>query len=140
MTAADDSRKKNKRPKSPFTAAELKHFRALLLERRERILSSVTALEEEALKSAGQDFSVDHMADHGSDNFEQDLSLSLVESEHRELNEIGDALQRIDEGVYGLCVGTGDPIGRKRLEAIPYTAYSIDYQRKVEAGEIDEAE
>ena len=138
MTASDDSQPKNKRPKSPYSAAEQKHFRKLLLERRARILESVNALEEEALKSAGQDFSVDHMADHGSDNFEQDLSLSLVEGEHKELQEIGDALQRMDEGVYGLCVGTGEPIGRKRLEAIPYTAYSIEYQRKVEAGEIDE--
>ena len=140
MTASDDSQNKNKRPKSPFSAAELKHFRELLLERRARILESVKALEEEALKSAGQDFSVDHMADHGSDNFEQDLSLSLVEGEHKELNEIGDALQRIDEGGYGVCVGTGEPIGRQRLEAIPYAAYTIEYQRKVEAGELDEEE
>jgi len=140
MTASDDSHPMNKRLKSPFTVAELKHFRDLLLERRARILNSVTALEAEALKSVGQDFSVDHMADHGSDNFEQDLTLSLVESERRELNEIGEALQRIDDGVYGLCVGTGDPIGRKRLEAIPYAAYSIEYQRRVEAGEIDEEE
>ena len=140
MTASNDSQPKKKRTKSPYTAAELKHFRKLLLERRARILASVNALEEEALKSAGQDFSVDHMADHGSDNFEQDLSLSLVESEHKELNEIGEALQRLDEGVYGLCAGTGEPIGRARLEAIPYTAYSIEYQRKLESGEIDEEE
>ena len=132
-----DNSRANRAKKTPFQKADLEHFRQLLLERRARILSQVEGMEEEALKAAGQDFSVDHMADHGSDNFEQDLSLSLVESEHKELQEIGDALQRLDEGVYGLCVGTGEPIGRKRLEAIPYTAYSIEYQRKVEAGEID---
>ena len=137
MTASDDSRQTNHRPRSPFSAAELAHFRDLLLERRARILESVTALEEEALKSAGQDFSVDHMADHGSDNFEQDLSISLVEGERQELNEIGAALMRVDKGEYGLCGGTGEPIGRERLEAIPYARYSIDFQRRVEAGEVD---
>jgi len=137
MTASDESQQKNKRPKSPFTAKQLAHFRELLLERRARIMESVSALEEEALKSAGQDFSVDHMADHGSDNFEQDLTLSLVEGEHKELIEIGAALERLDNGVYGLCEGTGESIGLERLDAIPYTRYTIEYQRKVEAGEVD---
>jgi len=140
MTASEDSQQENQRPKSPFNAAELKHFRELLLERRERILESVTALEKEALKSSGQDFSVDHMADHGSDTFEQDLSLSLVEGERKELEEIGTALERMDNGEYGVCTATGEPIGKKRLEAIPYTRYSIDHQRKIEAGEIDAEE
>ena len=97
-------------------------------------------MEAEALKASGQDFSVDHMADHGSDNFEQDFTLSLVESERKELNEIGNALKRVTEGSYGICEGTGDVIGKPRLEAIPYTRYSVEYQRRVEAGDIGEDE
>jgi len=122
--------------KSPLTKRDLAHYRQLLLDRRERILRSVTSMEEEALKAAGQDFSVDHMADHGSDNFEQDLTLGLVESERKELVEIDHAIGRIDEGTYGVCEGTGEVIAAIRLEAIPYTRYSIEYQRRVEAGEI----
>jgi len=140
MTAADGSQKQNTPETSPFSASQLAHYRELLIERRARILESVNALEEEALKGTGQDFSVDHMADHGSDNFEQDLTLSLVEGERKELDEIGAALERIDSGVYGFCAGTGDPIGAARLEAIPYTRYSIEHQRKIEAGEIDAEE
>jgi RNA polymerase-binding protein DksA len=121
---------------SPFTAKELEHFRELLLARRERILSSVNAMESEALKEAGQDFSVDHMADHGSDNFEQDLTLSLVEGERKEIQEIDRALERVRNGTYGICEGTGEPIARARLEAIPYARHSIEYQRKVESGEV----
>jgi RNA polymerase-binding transcription factor DksA len=80
------------------------------------------------------------MADHGSDNFEQDLTLSLVESERKELYEIDRALFRIENSTYGICEWTGLTISRARLEAIPYTRYSIEYQRKVEAGEINDEE
>jgi RNA polymerase-binding protein DksA len=123
--------------KTPFTKPELNHFRKLLLDRRRRILATVSDMEEEALKAVDQDFSVDHMADHGSDNFEQDLTLALVESERTELYEIERALLRIDNGTYGICEGTGGAIGRPRLEAIPYARYSIEYQRRIEAGEVD---
>ena len=134
--------KKAKRPaaKSPLTKADLAHFKELLLVRRRRILANVNAMEEEALKASDQDFSVDHMADHGSDNYEQDFTLSLVESERKELVEIDEAVDRIAKGTYGICEGTGKIIARTRLEAIPYTRHSIDYQRKVEAGEITEDE
>ena len=120
---------------SPYTGEDLEHFRNLLLDRRDRILHSVKAMESEALKEAGQNASVDHMADHGSDNYEQDLTLSLMEGERKELAEIDGALVRVQDGVYGVCEGTGEAINRERLEAIPYTRYSIEYQRKVEAGE-----
>jgi RNA polymerase-binding transcription factor DksA len=95
-------------------------------------------MEEEALKASDQDFSVDHMADHGSDNFEQDFTLALVESERRELFEIDRAILRIEHGTYGVCEGTGDLIPRPRLEAIPWARYSVEYQRKLEAGEVEE--
>ena len=134
----DGRAKGRSRTKSPFTKRELEHYRNLLLERRDRILRSVTSMEEEALKAAGQDFSVDHMADHGSDNFEQDLTLGLVESERKELVEIDHALGRIQQGTYGVCEGTGEAIATARHEAIPYTRYSVEYQRRVEAGEVFE--
>lgn len=137
------SNEKSRKPradKSPFTKSDLEHFRRILLERRARILDQVEDMEEEALKAAGQDFSVDHMADHGSDNFEQDFTLQLVESERRELYEIDRALHRIRQGTYGVCEGTGEYIHRARLEAIPYARYSIEYQRRLEAGEVEEEE
>jgi RNA polymerase-binding protein DksA len=136
--AKKDGQKKSAGPrKSPFAKADLEHFRKLLLERRRRILGTVQGMEEEALKASDQDFSVDHMADHGSDNFEQDFTLALVESERRELYEIDRALQRIENGTYGICEGTGEPIPRPRLEAIPYARYSVEYQRRLEAGEVE---
>ncbi len=126
--------------KSPFGKRDLDHFKKMLLDRRRRIQENVLAMEAEALKTSGQDFSVDHMADHGSDNFEQDFTLSLVESERKELVDIDQALERIEKGSYGICEGIGEPIGRARLEAIPYARYSIDYQRRLESGELDETD
>jgi RNA polymerase-binding protein DksA len=139
-TTAKKPKAKAAARKSPFGKVELDHFRDLLLERRARILKNVNSMEAEALKAADQDFSVDHMADHGSDNFEQDFTLSLVESERRELFEIDQALNRLRDGTYGICEGTGESIGRPRLEAIPYTRYSIEYQRRLEKGEVEEGE
>ncbi len=133
----DGQKKKSDGKKSGFGKADLEHFRKLLLDRRRRILGTVQGMEEEALKASDQDFSVDHMADHGSDNFEQDFTLSLVESERKELFEIDRALLRIEHGTYGICEGTGDVIPRPRLEAIPWARYSVEYQRKLEAGEVE---
>lgn len=131
---------KDRKVDSPFTARELAHFKRLLLDRRARILSTVTDMEEEALRAGDQDFSVDHMADHGSDNWDKDLALSLVAEERKELYEIDRALDRIAQRTYGVCEGTGGLIGRARLEAIPWARHSIEYQRKVEAGEVSDSE
>lgn len=128
------------RGKTPFGKSELARFKELLLDRRRRILSSVSSMEEEALKAADQDFSVDHMADHGSDNFEQDLTLGLVEGELKELAEIDRALHRVANGTYGICLGTGEPIGKPRLEAIPWARYSVEHQRAIEAGTVTEGD
>jgi RNA polymerase-binding protein DksA len=140
MARKDGQKRKGDGKKAAFGKADLEHFRRLLLERRRRILGTVQGMEEEALKASDQDFSVDHMADHGSDNFEQDFTLSLVESERKELIEIDRALQRIEQGTYGICEGTGEPIPRPRLEAIPHARYSVEYQRRLEAGEVEEEE
>jgi DnaK suppressor protein len=66
--------------------------------------------------------------------------MSLVETERKELAAIDEALVRIEEGRYGRCLGTGEVIPKERLEAIPYARYSIEYQRRLEAGEIGEEE
>jgi RNA polymerase-binding protein DksA len=137
---ASERPRANRAKKSPYPKSDLEHFRKLLLDRRARILNQVEDMEEEALKAAGQDFSVDHMADHGSDNFEQDFTLQLVESERKELYEIDRARNRIRRGTYGICEGTGEPIKRARLEAIPYARHSIEYQRRLEAGTVEEEE
>jgi RNA polymerase-binding transcription factor DksA len=71
-------------------------------------------------------------ADAGTDNFDRDFALSLLSSEQQTLNEIEAAIQRIFKGSYGTCEVTGKPIANERLEAVPYTRFSLEGQRQHE--------
>jgi len=117
-----------------LSRAELDKFRKALLKMRADILGNVESLEAEALKARGDDVSVDHMADHGSDSFEQDQSITLLESQSEALREITAALKRMDDGIYGVCEQTGKKIGKARLKAIPYVRLSLEAQMEEEQG------
>ena len=109
-------------PKGGPTKPELKRYRDRLLEMRRALLSSSKELAAEALKSSGQDFSVDHMADNGSDNYEQDFSLKLLEGESEQLADIREALMKIDgkvETPFGICEACADE-DQKRCETCPW--------------------
>ena len=136
------TRKKKRR----FSAADAKHFRELLLQKRREILKNVTEFEDEALRKSRLDASGDlscmpiHMADLGTDNYEQEFSLGLMDSERKLLREIDNALGRIEDKTYGICQGTGKPISRARLEAQPWARYCVEYARMLEQGLVEEQE
>ena len=115
-----------------MNASELKKFKKILLEKKKILIGNVTKMEDEALKGAGQDFSVDHMADYGSDNYEQQFTLSLIESEEEQLREIDAALERIDEKTFGDCERCETTIGVERLMAIPYARLCIQCKKEEE--------
>jgi DnaK suppressor protein len=74
------------------------------------------------------------MADMGTDNYEQEFTLTLVETDRKLLREINHALAKIQNGTYGICEGTGKPITKARLEAQPWARYSIEYAKQMERG------
>ena len=74
------------------------------------------------------------MADMGSDQYEQDFSLSLMANEEEVLEQIEAALVRIAEGTYGVCEECGSKIPKMRLNAIPYTAYCVKCAEMVQRG------
>jgi RNA polymerase-binding protein DksA len=80
------------------------------------------------------------MADIGTDNYEQEFALNLLDSERKILHKITDALQRIEEGTYGICEVTGRGISKARLEARPWARYCIEYAKLVEKGVIKEGD
>jgi len=127
---------KKKTTAKRLTDEEIQKFKALLLAKRSEILGDVSTIEKETLQKTRSDLSnmPIHMADVGSDNFEQEFTLELLDSERKVLAEINDALKRIEEGTYGICEGTGKPIERSRLEAIPWARYSIEYADQIEKG------
>ncbi|MFT3786291.1 MAG: TraR/DksA C4-type zinc finger protein [Tepidisphaeraceae bacterium] len=91
-------------------------------------------MEREALSKSTSDLSTlpVHMADQGTDAYEQEFTLTLVEKDRVLLRDINDALAKIQNGSYGICEGTGLPISRARLEAVPWSRYSIEHQRALE--------
>lgn len=131
---------------TPLTKEELAHFQKLLLEKRADIMGDVDSMESEALRSSRLDATGDlssmpiHMADIGTDNFEQEFALGLVDSERKMLAEINHALLRIHEGTYGICLGTGKAIPKARLEANPWAKYCVEYAELLEKGTVNEGQ
>jgi DnaK suppressor protein len=122
-----------KKSDGKMTEKQLDKYRQLLLEKRREILGSVECIEQNIFQSGGELSSMPvHLADIGSDNFEQEFSLGLMAEEKKILVEIDHALNRIEDGSYGICEGLGIPIEQPRMEAIPWTRYSLEYAKKVE--------
>ena len=117
---------------------EAKPFKDLLMLLRARIRGDVTALADAALGKSRSESSGDlstmpiHMADVGSDNFEQEFTLSLMENDESTLELIESALERIEEGVYGQCVECGKKVPKTRLKAIPYTPHCVKCASQLE--------
>jgi RNA polymerase-binding protein DksA len=118
---------------------DLEHYRELLLLKRRELVGDMSSMEREALRSTtGTNLSnlPLHMADMGTDNYEQEFTLGLVEKDRQLLREINTALAKIMDGSYGICEGTGKPISKARLEAQPWAKFSIEYARQMEKGMI----
>ena len=122
-----------RRAKSGLTRKDLNLYRENLLHKRAEILGDVESLETDAQNGAGGGISYEHMADAGSDNFEQEFTLGLVESERKLLAEINEALLRMKKGIYGVCMQRGTPIGKTRLDAKPWAKWCIEVAREREA-------
>ena len=118
--------------------AEMNVFRERLLALRARLRGDVNRMADAALKknpaqANGNLSSMPiHMADLGSDNFEQEFTLSLMETEGVTLDQIEAALERVEDGTYGLCEECGTKIPKQRLEAIPYASMCVKCASQLE--------
>ena len=119
--------------------AEMKVYKERLLALRARLRGDVSAMATAALKKTRLEASGDlssmpiHMADVGTDNFEQEFTLSLMENDEETLEKIEAALERIEDGVYGSCVECDGRIPKTRLNAIPYTPCCVKCASKLES-------
>ena len=110
--------------------AQWQKFYNHLLELREQLLRQMNGLaKESAEEMAGYSL---HMADSGTDNFDRDFALSLLSSDQDAIYEIEEALKRIEKNTYGVCELTGKPIPHARLEAIPWTRFTVQAQAQLE--------
>jgi len=101
-----------------------------LLELRDQLLAQMNGLAKESAQEL-PGYSL-HMADSGTDNFDRDFALSLLSSDQDAVYEIEEALKRIERKTYGVCELTGKNIPRARLEAIPWTRFTVEAQAQLE--------
>ena len=123
-----------KKAKSRLTLDDLTIFRELLLQKRREVMSAIDGMETKALRTnSGESSSMPiHMADIGSDTYEQDLQLGISASERERIIEIDAALNRIAEGTYGICELSNKAIRKARLRAKPWARMTIDAAREEE--------
>lgn len=110
--------------------SEWNKFYQNLLGLRERLLRQMNGLAKESAEEMAS-YSL-HMADSGTDNFDRDFALSLLSSDQDALYEIEEALKRIEKATYGICELTGKSIPKARLEAIPWTRFTVEAQAQLE--------
>lgn len=115
--------------KARVKAEWAKYYRTLL-DLRERLQRQMSGLAKESAEElAGYSL---HMADSGTDNFDRDFALSLLSADQDAMYEIEEALRRIEKGTYGTCELTGKPIPKARLDAIPWTRFTVEAQAQLE--------
>lgn len=123
-------------PKKPvLPAAFLKKQKQRLIELRDIYLNAAEGVTNENLRnndSSAAAFGM-HQADAGSDAYDRDFALSLLAKEQDAIYEINEALKRIEQGTYGICEMSGELIPEERLEALPFTRFTVGSQAKIES-------
>lgn len=120
--------------KTYLTKEELKHFEEILLQKRAEVLRDLEIMraslqEENNSEDINSSYSM-HMADHGTETLDREQRFMFIARDERYLSYIDKALERIKNGTYGICVKSGLPIPKERLEAVPHTAVRIEYKNR----------
>lgn len=121
---------KTRRNGLPRIKPEWAKYYENLLELRERLMLQMSGLAKESAEEMSG-YSL-HMADSGTDNFDRDFALSLLSSDQDAVYEIEEALKRIERNTYGICELTGKSIPKVRLDAIPWTRFTVEAQAQLE--------
>jgi RNA polymerase-binding transcription factor DksA len=114
----------------------LEQQKAKLLALKDTLLDSMNGVAKDSLRSRAEGSEASafgmHQADAGSDAYDRDFALSLLSQEQDSLYEIDEALKRVEAGSYGVCEMSGKPIPHARLEALPFTRYTVECQADLE--------
>ena len=135
-----DSKQPSRRRRR-LTPRELEDYQQRLLDKRRELIGDVRRLHDEAMNGGsggggGSNSMPIHMAERGSETWEQALTLRLSETQESVLRDVDVALQRIHDGTYGVCEAAGGRIPGGRLRALPWTRYCIECARSLEYGAI----
>ncbi|HLR76922.1 MAG TPA: TraR/DksA C4-type zinc finger protein [Balneolaceae bacterium] len=119
---------------TPYNQEELDHFKKLLKDEQEQTQQRLEEAKdsiERLSENKGQEYSssTHHIGDMGSKVEEKETEYKLIGRNEDKLNEIKAALDRIEQGTYGICEDTGKKIKKGRLEAKPWTRYSMEAEK-----------
>ena len=119
-----------------MSTVDTQRFRGILEQERQRVLDAINYLHEEtpgSLEDETEEIvgsSDNHLGDTATATLDREIDYSLEENSEHVLRAIDAALQRIEDGTFGICETCGQPISEERLEAIPYATQCIDCRRK----------
>jgi DnaK suppressor protein len=120
-----------KKTASRYSKRELEHFKNKLLAEKNKVLEEVGDLQQNNLRQSISDAAGEnsrytyHLGDVASLSYGREFSMGLAERQQKYLEEIDEALERINEGKYGICKVTGELIPAERLEEVPVAKYSV---------------
>jgi RNA polymerase-binding protein DksA len=124
--------------KKKLTKKELTEFKKLLLKKKEEINAEIKHISEDTLNKSQKDASGDisgytyHMADVATDNYDREFSLGLASKDRKSLYELEDAMKRIEDGTFGVCLDCKVLIAKTRLKVVPQARLCIKCQEKRE--------
>jgi len=113
---------------------EIEVFKNRLLEMKEQLGCSLKSVTDDVTAPDESKGYSQHQADGGTDDFGQRISIEVSSKEQGMIRQIDRALEKIEEGTYGVCDLSGDNIPVKRLEAVPYATMTVAAQEKLEKG------
>jgi DnaK suppressor protein len=121
---------------TPFNKKEQEYFRKRLLDEKEKAEIRIKNLKESIgdLNEAELDEKSsldDHQGNIGTDELNKETKYTMIEKEKKKIEKIIVALDRIADGNYGICLATGKPIAKERLEAIPYALYTVEAANEI---------
>ncbi|MCD6376529.1 MAG: TraR/DksA C4-type zinc finger protein [Caldisericaceae bacterium] len=115
-----------------MTKKELEHFKQIILEKKKEVIKNLEYLRSTILDSTTREATGDHsaysyhMADQGTDNMEREKAFLFAARDEKYLKQLEMALERIENGTYGICRVCQKEIDHKRLEAVPTTTICFD--------------
>ena len=117
-----------------LSKTDVARFKKRLEEMKGKLTNSLQTSSAEVKKPDEATGYCQHQADHGTDDFDRKVSLELTSQEFQVLRQVERALEKIEEGTYGVCDITGEEIPKARLEAMPYALTTVKAQEKLERG------
>lgn len=129
--ARGDTRRSASGRRLHLTRKQLDELQKSLLTRRDELIADMVQLDLERHNTQADEDKSDEM-ECSSKSEQAEVVTRMLQSGWYELREVNDALDRMDTGIYGICLATGAPIGIERLRARPWAKYCIEHARSLE--------